>query len=510
MAYSNSTLKSDIYQRITDRIVAAIEADGGAGKWCMPWHKGAATGIMPRNAITGHEYRGVNVVVLWCIAEEQGYATGQWATFRQWKSAGASVRKGERAAPVVFWKKFDRKPTDDDDDDGNARKSFMMARGYSVFNVAQVDGYEPEEAELPGERPLVERLEHAEAFVTATGAQRMNGVNRAFYRPANDTIYMPPIEAFTGSDTSTPQEAYYGTLLHELTHWSGAEARCNRQFGKRFGDDAYAAEELVAELGAAFMSAGLGIASEPRADHAKYIESWLRVLKGDKRAIFTAASKASAAVGYCEGLQDSAEPIVVAEPVAPSPVVPEPVVVSIEPKPKRRRKSKRGGVTGCTMPAKGEPWTDRHGNPSRGYIKGDCRLFVDGPPTQPFRKKRRADTRITTTGKNREMTGAAIKKCVHPAPVMLTIFEDGYGSAMSTWQALGAELPVDVAVRSARSTYRERMGREAAGVLYCGNVRGVAERPVFRRLPPLKPGARIGELPSYGGWERPAALPNAA
>ena len=157
-----------------------------------------------------------------------GYATGQWATFRQWKSAGASVRKGEKAAPVVFWKKFDRKPADDDDDDGTAKRAFMMARGYSVFNIAQVDDYEPEEAELPGERPLVERLEHAEAFVTATGAQRMNGVDRAFYRPATDAIYMPPIETFTGSDTSTPQEAYYGTLLHELTHWTGAEPRCNR------------------------------------------------------------------------------------------------------------------------------------------------------------------------------------------------------------------------------------------------------------------------------------------
>ena len=228
MAYQNPTTNGDIYTRITDRIVAAIEADGGAGKWCMPWHKGAATGIMPRNAITGHEYHGVNVVVLWCIAEEFGYATGQWATFRQWKSAGASVRKGEKAAPVVFWKKFDRKPADDDDDDGTAKRAFMMARGYSVFNIAQVDDYEPEEAELPGERPLVERLEHAEAFVTATGAQRMNGVDRAFYRPATDAIYMPPIETFTGSDTSTPQEAYYGTLLHELTHWTGAEPRCNR------------------------------------------------------------------------------------------------------------------------------------------------------------------------------------------------------------------------------------------------------------------------------------------
>ncbi len=382
----------------------------------------------------------------------------------------------------------------------------MMARGYSVFNVAQVDGYEPDEAEAPvTDRPLVERLEHAEAFVTATGAQRMNGVDRAFYRPSTDAIYMPPIEAFTGSDTSTPQEAYYGTLLHELTHWTGAEPRCNRQFGKRFGDDAYAAEELVAELGAAFMSAGLGITSEPRADHAQYIESWLRVMKGDKRAIFTAASKASAAVAYCEGLQNGGtvtEPIMVAEPVAPAPVV-----VPIEPKPKSRRKSKRGGVTVCTVRSKSKK------RPLHTFEDGSraVKIFTDSPPTQLFRKKRRADPRITMAGKNREATVTAVRKGVWPSPVMLTIFEDGYGVCLSTWQKEAAELPVDVAVRSARRTYRESMGREAPDVLYCGNVGGVAERPVFRRLPPLKPGASVCSLPDYGGWEdyRPA-LPEAA
>ncbi len=125
MAYEKTTTNGDIYQRITDRIVAAIEADGGAGNWTMPWNKGSAS-IMPRNAITGHEYRGVNVIMLWCIAEEQGYATGQWATFRQWKSAGASVRKGEKAAPVVFWKRFDRKA--DDDARARACRSRMPSR----------------------------------------------------------------------------------------------------------------------------------------------------------------------------------------------------------------------------------------------------------------------------------------------------------------------------------------------------------------------------------------------
>ena len=135
-------------------------------------------------------------------------------------------------------------------------------------------------------------------FVAATGAAISHGGSRAFYRPSTDSIQLPPREAFTGTATSTPAEGFYSTLCHELTHWTSAEGRCNRQLGKRFGDQAYAMEELIAELGAAFLCADLGISDEPRADHAQYLTTWLAVLKADKKAIFTAASKASEAATF--------------------------------------------------------------------------------------------------------------------------------------------------------------------------------------------------------------------
>jgi antirestriction protein ArdC len=143
----------------------------------------------------------------------------------------------------------------------------------------------------------------AETFVAATGASIAHGGDKAYYRPSTDSIQLPPREAFIGSPTSSPAESYYSTLLHELTHWTSMESRCNRQLGKRFGDAAYAMEELIAELGAAFLCADLGITDEPRADHAQYIDHWLTVMKADKKAIFTAASKASAAADFLISLQ---------------------------------------------------------------------------------------------------------------------------------------------------------------------------------------------------------------
>jgi antirestriction protein ArdC len=164
-----------------------------------------------------------------------------------------------------------------------------------VFNAAQVDGYTPKaEPELT----LNERTANAEAFFAGVGADVGHGGNRAYYSPSSDHIQMPPFQAFDES------VSYYSTLAHEHTHWTASAGRCDRQLGKRFGDNAYAAEELIAELGAAFTCAQLGLSTEPRADHAAYIESWLKVLKADKRAIFTAASKAQQA---CDWLVQRAE-----------------------------------------------------------------------------------------------------------------------------------------------------------------------------------------------------------
>ena len=165
----------------------------------------------------------------------------------------------------------------------------LFTRGYAVFNAAQVDGYTPK-AEPAVSMP--ERIERAETWFQSIGATVCNGGNRAYYAPGTDHIQMPPFGAFAEN------VSYYSTLAHEHTHWTARAERCDRQLGKRFGDSAYAAEELIAELGAAFVCAHLGLSTEPREDHAEYIQSWLKVLRTDKRAIFTAASKAQQAADY--------------------------------------------------------------------------------------------------------------------------------------------------------------------------------------------------------------------
>jgi antirestriction protein ArdC len=294
--------KPDVYTQVTNNIIAAIEA--GAGNWQMPWHRSGEGLNRPTNIDTSNAYRGVNVVSLWAAGFAKGFSTGIWGTYRQWQKNGCQVRKGEKASLVVFYKEIEIADDELENEDGNWQtdNKRLIAKASWVFNADQVDGYAPEP--LPAPENPVEPIDAAEAFVQATGATVKHGGERAFYRPADDIIQMPERERFLGTETSTPTEAYYGTLLHELTHWTGAKKRCDREFGKRFGDQAYAMEELVAELGAAFLCADLGISVTPRQDHAAYIDNWLSVLKADKKAIFTAASKAAQASDYLAGLQD--------------------------------------------------------------------------------------------------------------------------------------------------------------------------------------------------------------
>ena len=290
--------RADIYQRITDRIAAAIEA--GAGKWQMPWHPGAdgAAPVLPVNAATGKPYRGVNTVVLWAAAQAEEYPSAAWATYRQWAELGAQVRKGERASPVVFWKISDKEEQDDaGEGEEDGRRPRVFARGYSVFNAAQVDGYAAPALPM---LPEAERIGHAEAFFAAIGADIRHGGARACYVPSLDQIRMPPFEAFRDP------VAYYATLAHEATHLTGHPSRCARDLRGRFGEEAYAAEELIAELGAAFLCADLALAPEPRPDHAAYVASWLKVLRGDKRAIFTAAAKAQQSADWMHARQPAA------------------------------------------------------------------------------------------------------------------------------------------------------------------------------------------------------------
>ncbi|MCA3186042.1 MAG: DUF1738 domain-containing protein [Methylobacterium sp.] len=294
----NASLSRDVYTQVTDTIISAIEA--GAGQWDMPWHRHGVTHTRPMNALTGKRYRGVNVLALWAAAEARGFTTGLWGTYRQWQEKGAQVRKGEKSSLVVFFKELAVDETNPETGE-TERGRRLIAKASYVFNANQVDGFVASEPAAPANPAEV--LSQVEAYVTATGARVAFGGEGAFYRPLTDTIHMPDRSRFVGSATSSATECLYSTLLHELTHWTGIKTRCDREFGKRFGDDAYAMEELVAELGAAFLCADLGIANTPRPDHAAYISHWLTVLKADKKAIFTAASKASQAVDYLDALQ---------------------------------------------------------------------------------------------------------------------------------------------------------------------------------------------------------------
>ncbi len=304
-------VRSDVHQTITDTIVAAIER--GAGEFHLPWHRSARNIMRPINVASQKPYRGVNILSLWATADARGYSSGTWGTFRQWRQIGAQVRKGEKAAFVVFYKELQYTAGADD---GSAEKETRLcARATPVFASEQVDGYSPPEIEEP--KTPFQSIQEAEAFVVATSATIVHGGDRAFYRPSTDSIHLPPRSNFRGSPTSSPEESYYATVLHELTHWTSNATRCDRQLGKRFGDQAYAMEELVAELAAAFLCADLGIAAHPREDHAQYLGHWLAVLKADKKAIFTAASRASEAVAFLERFRSASAAVLTVEKATP-------------------------------------------------------------------------------------------------------------------------------------------------------------------------------------------------
>lgn len=282
----SSSQRASIYERITADILAAIER--GAGNWRMPWHHDGSPAARPVNAATGIPYRGLNILALWAAAEEAGYAHGLWGTYRCWAKLGAQVRKGERATLAVFWKRTEA--GEEDGDDGAASKrARMFARGFSLFNIAQVDDYSAPEVQQLAES---ERIAHAEAFIAALKVPIVVGGDMAYYQPSTDTVHLPPFERFRDA------VAHASVSVHEHAHASGAPHRLDRDLTGRFGSFSYSMEEAVAELTASFILADLGLAHEPRPDHAAYIASWMEVLKSDPRAIFTAASKAQQAADW--------------------------------------------------------------------------------------------------------------------------------------------------------------------------------------------------------------------
>jgi len=288
--------RKDVYTRVTDRIISDLEQ--GVRTWLKPWHAEHAAGrISQPRRHNGTPYRGINVMLLWGEAEEKGYAAPIWMTYKQAHELGAQVRKGERGSLVVFANRITRTETNEQGEDTEREIPFM--RGYSVFNVEQIDALPAHYYAQPANPlPLSQRIESAERFMTATRAEIRHGGNSAFYAPGRDLVQLPPFETFRDA------ESYYATACHELTHWSGHKSRLDRNFNaKRFGDSGYAREELVAELGAAFLCADLGITPEIREDHAAYLGHWLEVLREDKRAIFSAAAHAQRAADFLKSLQ---------------------------------------------------------------------------------------------------------------------------------------------------------------------------------------------------------------
>jgi antirestriction protein ArdC len=287
--YQTTSQKPDVYQRVTDAIVNAIET--GTGSYRMPWVVRQDKGFSPISVSTVKPYRGINTLVLWAQSQSKGYSSALWGTYQQWLSLGGQVRKGEHGSPVVYWGTYDAKETAEDVPEERSGRH-LFCKGYTVFNLDQVDG-----CKLP--KRLEPKLSHnqriarAESFFAGVGVQVRDGGNRAFYRPDTpQAVYMPGFDQFPEAGQ------YYPVLAHETTHWTSHASRCDRQLGKRFGDAAYAMEELIAELGSAYTMAGLELELMPRADHAAYINSWLKILKSDKRAIFTAASQAQKAADW--------------------------------------------------------------------------------------------------------------------------------------------------------------------------------------------------------------------
>ena len=294
-------MKPDVYTRITGQIIAHLE--NGVKPWTQPWNAAHAAGPVSRPLrFNGQPYSGINVVTLWATAMERGFAAPIWMTFKQAKELGGHVRKGEKSAPVVYCNTLVKTELDEQTGEEEER-AIPFLKGYNVFNVEQIEGLPAHFTTLAERtRNPDERIRAADAFFEATGAEILQGGNSACYIPSLDQIRMPDFQTFRNA------ESYYATLAHECTHWTRHETRLNRDLGRKsFGDAGYAREELVAELGAAFLCADLGITLEDREDHAAYIGSWLQVLKNDKRAIFTAAAHAQRAADFLHGLQSCPE-----------------------------------------------------------------------------------------------------------------------------------------------------------------------------------------------------------
>lgn len=282
--------RASLYDAVTGRIIAELEA--GRLPWVQPWGRSGGVGPgLPRNALTARNYSGINVLILWGAVIEHGWPSQSWLTFRQAQEAGGCVRMGERGVAVVYADRFTSEAEKERATrDGNDPKAVPFLKRFTVFNVAQCEGLGEGLASDSAPLPEREIVPVAEEVIAATGVEFRIGGEKAFYVPALDYVQVPPQPAFF------EQINYYRTCLHELTHATGHANRLGRDLSNSFGSKDYAREELIAEMGSAFLCAALCIA--PTVRHADYISSWLEVLREDNRAIFRAASAASKAADW--------------------------------------------------------------------------------------------------------------------------------------------------------------------------------------------------------------------
>ena len=282
----------DLVHTVTTDLVAAIEA--GAGEWRMPWHQIPAVGLPV--SVDGRPYRGLNALVLALAGFEHGYRSSTWATYRAWQRHGAQVRRGEHSTKVIVWKpptvNVDTKATDDAGGDADRTRRGWWGRVFSVFAADQVDNPPAHTLAAPIELDSTERIAAADGYFAAVGADVVEGGNVACYDPTTDRIHLPRPAQF-----HTPA-LFYGTLAHEHIHWTAPAGRLDRTFAHRFETDAYAVEELTAELGAALWCGQTGLSVATRDDHVAYLAGWVRVLRQHPRVLLTVASKAQHALDY--------------------------------------------------------------------------------------------------------------------------------------------------------------------------------------------------------------------
>lgn len=295
----------DVYDRVTESIIAALEQARSPQEW--PWVKAAQQG-RPINFTSKRPYNGINWLILGLAVA--GGASRYWGTFRQWQNAGAMVRKGEKGTGIIYYGDVwvDRDTGRKVEPNSPNSKKIIYPKSSTVFHAGQVDGWNGDtgnntEADELAAAEGAERFEHVETFIAATKAAIIEKGAAAFYTPALDTITMPTRDRFRDTAAADATTHFYGTLLHELVHWTGHKSRCNRDFSGVFGNGAYAFEELIAEIGSAFLSADLGISPTPREDNVGYVAHWLKVLKDDKKKIVEASAASGRAATFLHSLQ---------------------------------------------------------------------------------------------------------------------------------------------------------------------------------------------------------------